>query len=1122
MKPISDIEAICWRVVSEKGYPISTRDIHKRVGVYLKDVKEYQVAEVLRNLQQQRVVLKADNKWKVLKSPPADEGNKKDAQIIDQLCEATGIAQNKSDSVKRMPVVTDGRKKRKGRWATFRRLVDYYLDCIEQTEMPQLRAYFERENDTWIQLRSPIPWDRLHSGAPVGVPKVSREQSAFERNRMQRDEEQSLYLGYPLEVIETRDGNRWLMPILSIPVKGSNGDSGFSLSQDGVVMPNKAWMDGKFRKASDREAFQRYLGILVSDEDESGNAPDRRVGILAQKVEQYFGDKTRERFRMDQLSTPDWTTVEPGIYNACILSIGGRFRFSKSLMSELRHIADNLSDEQLDHTALATFFPHKEAKEHTQNYSDACLRSPIAHVAGIDPLNELQELSVHMALNRSLSAVTGPPGTGKSAVVRNIMLNMGIHDRSVLFASKNHRALDAVEKPLNKLSKNGPLVIRMAQQDWTARRPLHILLRELLNRPFADDANQIDQCVEQLDRLLELREITRTDLASLIEQKQIREELFADQECVYGSIPLTWRSLNYGKSIRKIVGSHSSADITGFVKMWKSKGVRRWLFQLFLSRKFKNANVLCAAIEVLYNRTDQSVWDSCIKWMEYFEHASRIEQLDSQLKELPSRNSLNEDIQKCDDQVKTNLTKAIDQLASGARSFSDAERRKMSALRAALQTFGQVRLQKEFFEQASAILKLFPLWATTSQSIKSTLPLIPGCFDLLVVDEASQCDIASTIPLLARCQRAIIVGDPMQLQHVTKLQVQGDRELLIAHDLTSSDLQRFSYRANSLFDCVRSSISGSDYVALREHFRCHPDIASFASETFYQSSLIIRTDFSSHNSAFHGKTGLQWHDVSGDVLRPGNGMGGVHAPDERKFIINALKELEQQEFDGTIGVATPFNAQKQRLADEIQQELPQVFIERTQLHVDTAHGFQGDERDVVFFSLCCGPSMPDGSRFFITQEGNLFNVAITRARKALRLVGNLSWAQECKIPFIEKCANRAMYSHEKPCNAGEEIYQSPWEKKFHEALIDAEIEVIPQYPVAGRFLDLAALKPVKLDIEVDGEAYHRTAAGNRKDDDIWRDQQLMSCGWKVCRFWVYQLKEDLDGCVRKVEGILEQ
>jgi very-short-patch-repair endonuclease len=80
--------------------------------------------------------------------------------------------------------------------------------------------------------------------------------------------------------------------------------------------------------------------------------------------------------------------------------------------------------------------------------------------------------------------------------------------------------------------------------------------------------------------------------------------------------------------------------------------------------------------------------------------------------------------------------------------------------------------------------------------------------------------------------------------------------------------------------------------------------------------------------------------------------------------------------------------------------------------------------------------------------------------------------------------------------------------------------VVPQYPIAGRFLDLAILHPKKVDVEVDGETVHRTAGGGRKDDDYWRDLQLQSLGWRVCRFWVYELREDLAHCTQKVSSIL--
>ena len=137
-----------------------------------------------------------------------------------------------------------------------------------------------------------------------------------------------------------------------------------------------------------------------------------------------------------------------------------------------------------------------------------------------------------MALNLPMTAVTGPPGTGKSAVVRNLMVNMALRNRSVLFASKNHRALDAVELPLNKLSENGPLVVRSARQDWTARQPLHQILKELLNRPFADDSSEFEEQLAHLASALEARELNRADLEVIIKQKDERENVVDKKEQV--------------------------------------------------------------------------------------------------------------------------------------------------------------------------------------------------------------------------------------------------------------------------------------------------------------------------------------------------------------------------------------------------------------------------------------------------------------------------------------------------------------------------------------------------------------------------------------------------------------
>ena len=164
--------------------------------------------------------------------------------------------------------------------------------------------------------------------------------------------------------------------------------------------------------------------------------------------------------------------------------------------------------------------------------------------------------------------------------------------------------------------------------------------------------------------------------------------------------------------------------------------------------------------------------------------------------------------------------------------------------------------------------------------------------------------------------------------------------------------------------------------------------------------------------------------------------------------------------------------------------------------------------------------MTEGATIFLRENPNLFNVAVSRARAVLHIVGNREWALNCRVPFIEKLARRTLPNEGTARQPRRELYQSPWEKILAEALQQAGVSVVPQYPIAGRFLDLAVLTPRKIDVEVDGQSIHRTAGGGRKDDDYWRDLQLESLGWKVCRFWVYELREDLPRCVAPVVGLL--
>ena len=413
------------------------------------------------------------------------------------------------------------------------------------------------------------------------------------------------------------------------------------------------------------------------------------------------------------------------------------------------------------------------------------------------------------------------------------------------------------------------------------------------------------------------------------------------------------------------------------------------------------------------------------------------------------------------------------------------------------------------------LLKHFPLWAVTNLSIRSRIPLVSGLFDLAIIDEASQCDIPSAIPILFRANRVGVVGDPHQLSHVTKIKRSRDAQLRERHEIIHINEQRYSYPDTSLYDLFAQT-NGVNPTLLRETYRSVFDIAEYSNQNFYGGSLQVLTAAERLNIPRNMKPGIHWTEVVSEIRSAG--PHGCIAPAEIEKILNVVRKLiVENRFDGTVGVVTPFVQQKIRLNDALIEEIPLELRIRAQLIIDTAHGFQGDERDVMVMSLCGGPTMPAGSLGFIRQTANLMNVAVSRARAVLHVVGNKSWASKSGIPHLERLTIPPRKLRDISSRTQWYPHESPWEKKLFEALKNNGVEPEPQYPVLGRRLDLALVsKEKKIDIEVDGDRYHRNPDGTRKRDDVWRDILMRGAEWKVMRFWVYQLREDMDKCVDKI------
>ena len=120
--------------------------------------------------------------------------------------------------------------------------------------------------------------------------------------------------------------------------------------------------------------------------------------------------------------------------------------------------------------------------------------------------------------------------------------------------------------------------------------------------------------------------------------------------------------------------------------------------------------------------------------------------------------------------------------------------------------------------------------------------------------------------------------------------------------------------------------------------------------------------------------------------------------------------------------------------------------------------------------------------------------------------------------LIEACDRQEMIPTEYNSSSFREDLVGPvWEPALAAALLKADLPFFQQYPAHGRYLDFALLREgLKLNVEVDGETYHRSAQGGNVEADIRRDQSLIAAGWTIMRFWVYQLREDMPACVQRI------
>ena len=952
----------------------------------------------------------------------------------------------------------------------WQRLCNYAQRCIEAEAAKSLVPYV-KENSLWFS----------HSGEEkLVVGTTDSTPAPGELSDRLRSRTRPIIYGWPAAVVIDRDHMPKVAPLFAVQIEPERGSKNhWNLN---------ATMEPEFNLAITASgifdpSINEDISDLLSHGLPFGDA--EAFGALAGRTADLLGLQILSPLNAGLLESH--IGRRQGIYNAAISVVAEWSGYTSTLREELRQLRTrkDWSTSAAAHLLLDGFV-QKEDKRH----ASGPLAAPLV-------CNQSQEETLERLRKEPLTVVTGPPGTGKTQLVVNAVTNAWLDGDKVLVTSTNNGAVDVAVDRAEKAVSSG-LLVRTGNH--RVREQVSDRLTVAFAQAKAHRGNQAEaraqlqkidtertQLMEKLARLDELD----AKLLQVVEERgelalALKEEartLWTDANpprLPIHSLEIEWRARRLLRTwwfrrlrtrrLRRRLGCLETAPLQRLATWaWLDQDIATLAAQVAVGRSERHL------LKSVVGDPAASVLDADQKWADASLHAIRVD-------------------------TATRIHSGADRLAAFDRIPANSDRFK----RAIGNSFQHLRG-----------------WACTALTAHSNFRLESGLFDLVIVDEASQCSLAAVLPLAYRAKRLAVVGDPCQLNPIVSLSDGLLQEIATQTGFDNDDLRKrgIHHKDGSAYSAFEFAARPQIPVLLNEHYRCHPHIARWFNRTFYKGELTVLTDVS--DTSQRDRT-ICWVDVEGGAERPTSGSWLNQA--EAEQTVTQLRDVIESGYK-TVGVVTPFTAQARLIERLAKTQFGQDALDEIDFVSGTAHRLQGAERDAIVLSSVLSPGMSKGGARWIEKERNLLNVAVSRARRALIVLGH-PLMRDLGSPTL---ASLRIYLSDEVAQDGEVgapfaefRTDSTSEKLLLDAMQLRDLLPYAKLEVEGYELDFALLEQgIKLNIEVDGDQ-HLDARGRQRRQDLTRDRVLVKLGWTVLRIPAWRCHEEIGSVIDEIRKMQDQ